>query len=151
HLLDGGNGARGECVRLEFNPIGRFRLDAIPQRFKVGTERDFLLEPIGLLVGILADMPLNLIGGEEVDNARLKVRVLRWQRELEVLLLRLERYPEVAIVLQHLLRDESLPDGLGRVLADWDLLAVHGPRDARESRDWHLAEGHAAIFLILRL
>ena len=47
HFLNRGNGARGERIRLKFDPISRLGLDAIPQRLKFGAQLDFLFEAVG--------------------------------------------------------------------------------------------------------
>jgi hypothetical protein len=49
------------------------------------------------------------------------------------------------------LDDKCVPNFRRSIFPDWYFLPVNGTRNARECREWHLAEGDAAILLIFRL
>ena len=68
HFLDGGHGTADQLVGLELDPVGRLRLDPVPKRLELGAELYLLLQPVRPFVLVLADVALDLVGRQQVDD-----------------------------------------------------------------------------------
>ena len=111
----------------------------------------FLLEPVRPFVPVPADVALDLVGRQQVDHRRRQVACASRQRELEVRALRVERRLNAAVRVEHAPARPAPPGSPRRPRGQWLLLAVHHAGQLGQSRQRHLAEGHAAVFLVLGL
>src|SRR3989344_2880251 len=78
HLFDRIDSPIYELVGLELDPIGSFWLYTIPQGYELGAKCYLLLEPVWFVIALPANVPLDLVCGQQVDHGRRQFSQCLW-------------------------------------------------------------------------
>src|SRR5207248_10869141 len=101
HALDSLDRVPHQDLRLKLDPVGGPGLDTLPERLELGAEYDLLLQAIHPLVPLLADVPLDLVGRQQVHDRRHQVALGFRQIEHEVFALRVKCWLDTSIRVEY--------------------------------------------------
>jgi hypothetical protein len=97
HLSHNCHSPRYQPVSFKLHAIGGLRLDALLQGLKLKAQLHVLTQAIGAFVSILAAMPFDLVGRQQVDDRRRHVAVCCWRVKRKVLAFRVKGWPDAAV------------------------------------------------------